>query len=246
MVAESVALVAPSNVIDGPNGSVMVDPNLPIPQPAKPDAPRPEWLPEKFKTPEELAASYAELEKKIGAAPKPVDIKPAEAEAKGIDLKALSGEFAREGKLSEASMKTLADKGFTAEQVSTYIDGLNAQSTQTRASFAEIAGGDETLSSVLKWAQTSLSQEEQAAYNSLLEAGNLSVAKIAFKGIVAQYTEAVGKDPSLITGATVPGMTGIKPFASQAQVTAAMSDKRYATDPAYRAQIAKRISISNY
>jgi len=29
--------------------------------------PRPEWLPEKFKTPEDLAKSYSELQSKLGA-----------------------------------------------------------------------------------------------------------------------------------------------------------------------------------
>ena len=34
---------------------------------------RPQWLPEKFKTPEDFAKSYTELEKKIGAQPKAPD-----------------------------------------------------------------------------------------------------------------------------------------------------------------------------
>ena len=37
------------------------------------DAERPQWLPEKFKTPEDFAKSYAELEKKIGTQPKAPD-----------------------------------------------------------------------------------------------------------------------------------------------------------------------------
>ena len=31
---------------------------------------RPEWLPEKFKTPEDMSKAYSELEKKLGQAPK--------------------------------------------------------------------------------------------------------------------------------------------------------------------------------
>ena len=37
----------------------------PEPAPSEPD--RPDWLPEKFKTPEDLAKSYGELEKKLGS-----------------------------------------------------------------------------------------------------------------------------------------------------------------------------------
>jgi len=37
---------------------------------ANTDAERPQWLPEKFKTPEDFAKSYSELEKKIGTQPK--------------------------------------------------------------------------------------------------------------------------------------------------------------------------------
>lgn len=42
-------------------------------QPTTDTAQRPDWLPEKFKTPEDFAKSYSELEKKIGTQPKAPD-----------------------------------------------------------------------------------------------------------------------------------------------------------------------------
>ena len=52
--------------------SVTPDMGLAVPaQPAAPAAPRPAWLPEKFKSPEDMARSYAELEARLGGKPAP-------------------------------------------------------------------------------------------------------------------------------------------------------------------------------
>ena len=49
----------------------------------------------------------------------------------------------------------------------------------------------------------------------------------------------------MLSGRNAPDVSGIQPFRSQAQVVAAMSDPRYDNDPAYRAEIAQRLEISN-
>jgi hypothetical protein len=251
--AELNTLVDPGFMVDGPNGSVIADPSkigmeAPTEKPA--DTERPAWLPEKFKTAEDFAKAYGELESKLGK-PKTDDAPKAptaeEATAKGIDLAALTAEYKEKGALSAESLTKLEAAGFTKAHVEQFIAGGGAKVAAVRAEFAEIAGGDEQLGKVLEWAKTGLDAAEQAAYDELLDAGKSAAAKLVFKSIVDRYTADVGSEPALVEGERVPSMAGVKPFLSDEQLVAAMSDPRYkAGDKAYHAQVQRRLSISNY
>ena len=91
---------------------------------------RPEWLPEKFKTPEDMAKAYAELEKakSKGEAPDDKD-KDTDATAEkavdeaGLDMDALSKEYAESGELSKESLEALSKVGITEDMVQSYITG---------------------------------------------------------------------------------------------------------------------------
>lgn len=140
--------------------------------PASQDAPtdRPAWLPEKFKTPEEFAKSYAEMERQRGidlaekqkaeadknkspeqkqandkaeadkAAADKTAAEKAAAE-KGIDLAQLSAEYASNGKkLSDDSYKALEAKGFDKATVDRVIAGQEALQATERASMFSDAG----------------------------------------------------------------------------------------------------------
>lgn len=237
---------APANVVEKKPGEVQV-----VPPAEGGDPQRPAWLPEKFKSAEDLAKAYAELEKKQSQpAPKPQE-KPAgqtteqlveSAQKAGVDLKALGDEFAKNGKLSDTSYKALADKGFTKESVDSYIAGQQALATQTRTELVESVGGEETFGKMIEWAKAALSPEDQVAYNSAVESGNKALAKMALEGLHARYTAAVGSEPELINGEAAAASSGVKGYESQAQIIAAMSDPRYATDDAYRRSVEQRMA----
>jgi hypothetical protein len=91
-----------------------------------PAADRPAWLPEKFATAEDFAKSYAALEAKLGGgdkAPTADTTKPATTEIPtadaardqvtqaGLDFDAINAEFAKDGKLSDATYDRLAKAG---------------------------------------------------------------------------------------------------------------------------------------
>ena len=94
-----------------------------------------------------------------------------------------------------------------------------------------------------EWAAENLSDDDLNAFNGLVEGGSVEQARVAVKGLYAQYQAAGGKGPSLVQGAT--SGAGVKPFGSTAQVTEAMRDPRYANDPAYREQVEKRMAVSS-
>jgi hypothetical protein len=247
-------LVDPGFMVDGPNGSVIADPAkvaeaVSTKEAEKSASERPEWLPEKFKSAEDLAAAYKALESKLGQKPETKvesALTPEQVTEKGFDMKALQSEYAEKGELSADTLAKLEAKGISKDAVDQYIEGANAKAAQVRGEFAQLAGGEETLTSVLEWAQQNLSADEAAGYNALLESGNHAAAKMAFQGIVSRYVAENGEAPKLVDAAPVSSSTaGVKPFESWEQVTKEMGKAEYAKDPAFRRKIEARLAVSN-
>jgi hypothetical protein len=221
-------------------------------------ADRPEWLPEKFDSPEALAKAYAELEQKQGG--KPTDgepeVKPeakpegtpeaTEAEkvlsAAGLDYAALNEEFATKGELSEESYTALAEKaGLSREYVDSFIAGQQALEREAHTRAYDIAGGEEQYGNITAWAAANLPLEDIKAFNEAITS-NASAAALAVAGLKAKYVAANGSEPTLLNGGN--GATQEAGFASTAEMTAAMKDPRYAKDPAYRKTVEQKISRS--
>ena len=95
---------------------------------------------------------------------------------------------------------------------------------------------------MIQWAGANMSKEDIAAYNQSVESGNMSQVMFAVKGLQARYANANKGEPKLVGGS---GRTTPTAFSSVAQVVAAMSDPKYKTDPAYRAEVERKIANSN-
>ena len=228
--------------------------------PQAPAAPtRPEYIPEKFwdaqggkPKVDELAKAYINLEKRLGGqAPAPTQQTPsaipteatkapdAPAESQGFDINALTAEYSNTGSLSEASIKALEAKGIPKPLVDSYIKGIQAQAEITLSGiFADKA----ELGEFKEWAAKKLPPEERAAFNSLIQGGDSNAIRLALQGLKVKFSESRSQDPELLGGDAAPS-TGIG-FPSWAHATAAMNDKRYHTDPAYRDEVQRRIANS--
>lgn len=229
-----------------------IDPAAPAATPE-----RPSWLPEKFSSAEKLAAAYVELEKKMGAGAVPPAAKPSadatvapstpeQAVAAGVDLNALGKEYVANGnKLTDASLDALKAKGISADVVSTYVKGAEQQAAVIVSDIAAVAGGEDKLKQVLEWAKSNLLAPEIAAYNKILDAGDRLASKLAFEGLHSRFRNATGSEPTRTTGAAVSTTSGPAPFASKAEMVAAMRDPRYKSDPGYRDTVAKRLAAAS-
>lgn len=231
-----------------------------------PQAERPAWLPEKFKSPEDLAKAYSELEKKQGGAKPPAEKpgeapksgeqppkageKPAEGEPKTgeeADFAPFYEEFAREGKLSEDSYKKLAEqhklpKAVVDSFIADRIARQEAESTKAaEAVFAEVGGAD-NYKALAEWARGNLSPEEQAAYNKVVDSGDVAAIKLAVAGLNQKFTAAEGRPAARLRGTAAS--SHVTPFKNTSEVTAAMNDPRYATEAEYRQEVAQRLMAS--
>lgn len=248
-------MVTTQTIVTPPTGS-----EAPKPAEAAP-AERPKWLPEKFKTPEDMAASYVELEKKLGStqpAATPTQqttaaesqpattpaAQPQQTPEQKADFSKYTEEFSKAGKLSDQTYAEIAAKhGLAKSDVDNYIAGQQAQAKVITAEIHAAAGGEQQFKNVIAWASQNLPQAEKDAYNKAATTGDYATVKLAVAGMVAKFNTAYGTNPSLVGGRT-PDFSGPKPFSSWAQVTEAMSDKRYASDEGYRKEVSQRISAS--
>lgn len=210
---------------------------------------RPEWLDEKFESPEEMAKAYKALQQKMSKpkAEKKESAKAEEAsapEATTGAIEAARNEFAENGELSDKAFDALEAAGLPRSFVEQYIAGQEAMSIQQAATIQESIGGAGNYEAMAEWASENLADGDLDAFNAIVEGHSVEQARVAVKGLYAQFQAAGGKGPALVQGST-SGDAGVKPFGSTAQVTEAMRDPRYASDPAYREQVEKRMSVSS-
>ena len=215
---------------------------------------KPEGLPEKFKSVEDLAKSYQELEKKLGdSQPKEtevskndnsdLDIAEKAVETAGLNMDTLASEYAEKGELDEKSYEALEKAGIPKDYVNQFIEGQKAIADQQASSIKNMVGGSEAYTEMTAWAAENMSEEEKSAYNTAVNSKDLETAKLAVVGLKAKFERANGNEPNLLEGkGTVSGEKG---YASWAEVTRAMGDERYSKDPAYQAMVQEKLANSD-
>ena len=229
----------------------------------KPTQSKPEGLPEKFNSVDELVKSYSELEKKLGEQSQPteksvdpvskaevkeqpksdLDIATKAVDSAGLNMDSLAEEYAKDGKLADGSYESLQKAGIPKDYVDRFIAGKQAIADQQSSSVKEMVGGTQAYDSMSEWASQNLSETEKTAYNSAVNSKDLESVKLAVVGLKARYSQATGSEPKLVEGkASASGEQG---FQSWAQVTQAMSDPRYAKDVAYQTEVKNKLANSN-
>ena len=218
---------------------------------------RPEWLPEKFKTPEDMSKAYAELEKKLGQAPKEDTDEAEQVEEKAEDETEQSEEntseayqavaeaskefFENDGQLSEETYNVLEKAGLPRDLVDSYAAGQQALLASEEGQIKSVAQGN--YDAMAEWANENLPQEEIDAFDEAVTGGTISQAKLAVQGLYARYQNEVGAKPKLTQGG-VSGVTTM-PFKSMQELARAQSDPRYKTgDKAYHEEIDRRLAVS--
>ena len=226
----------------------------------------------KFKSVEDLAASYKELEGKLG------DFKQEESTEEsteteeesdseinyeelygdgvysvlqevGIDPEDISNRFMEEGGLNDDDYAKLLEGGFSRTLVDTYLEGLRSTgnvmeiASQQIQGIKDSVGGDESYSQMVNWALNNLPSAEVDAFNQLTETGSAPAIKMAVQGLYSQYNNAMGIEPNLVTGRS--SQSGPAPYRSTAEVVTAMSDPRYGKDVTYTEDVQRRLGGSD-
>tara|TARA_R100000152_G_C6764729_1_gene189410 strand:+ start:186 stop:974 length:789 start_codon:yes stop_codon:yes gene_type:complete len=216
----------------------------------------------KYENAQELEKAYLELEKKLGEKSAPDSEEdsqePPEAEAKTEEktedksettiLDDLWEQATSEGgkykedtiaKLNEMSSTDLAKMHLEYRAA----NAPRAMSEQDVKELKGVVGGDENYANMLTWAQQNLNETEVNMFDQVMEQGNPLAAFFAVRSLAYRYNDAVGYDGKMVTGK--PPKQNSDTFRSQAELVAAMADKRYDNDPAYRRDIMEKLSRSD-
>ena len=219
----------------------------------------------KYKDAQELEKAYVELQKKLGSNDEPQeDVEQTSATEETEETSLSDGAslitsandeyYANEGKLSEETLDKFSSMS-SKELVKAYLEvqGSDAFKANTQEvsdlSDSEIntiknfAGGEAQYENMIAWANSNLDAKSQEAFDSIVNTGSVDAIKIAVSGLKSQYEAANGYEGKMYTGKAPKGNTDV--FRSQAELVAAMNDKRYDRDPAYRQDIIEKLDRSN-
>ena len=208
---------------------------------------RPDWLPQKFKDAEELAKAYGELEKQFSSrTQEEAKAEPTqEVSEQGTALDGYYDEFSKNGSLSDKSYQSLEkNHGLSKQLVDGYIEGQKAIGDAHTQAVHDTVGGKDKYSDLIDWAGKNLSEQEQSAFNRIVDGGSIDEAKFAVQGLMTRAGMVNNpKQPELFEGTS--DVTPKDNFGSVAQVTDAMQDPRYEKDPAYRKQVIDKLARSS-
>jgi hypothetical protein len=211
----------------------------------------PELLLGKFRSQDDLAKAYQELEKKLGQPKQETNPEPAPAEGysadqavgvygegpvealreKGIDMAEVMFKADQGQDISE-HYDTLAETfGVTRQVVENYVSKAQGSAPAeapglTESDAAELkamVGGDAAFSKLSQWAASNLEQGELAKYNAVVDSGNKDAIEWALKALQARVAAPDSVvEPKLYGGGEAAAETK---FESQQQVLDAMNKR---------------------
>ena len=214
----------------------------------------------KYKSAEELEKAYKELEAKLGDKPEQAapeaEPEPTTLSNNASVITSASDEYYQnDGKLSPETLQKFSNMS-SQDLVNAYLEVTKSPDWQAAppAEVADIsdaqinqvknaAGGDAAYQNMVQWAGANLDAKSIEAFDQIINTGSLDAINFAVKGLKSQYDAANGVEGTMVQGKAAPDRGDI--FRSQAELVAAMSDRRYDNDPAYRQDVIEKLDRSD-
>ena len=220
----------------------------------------------KFKSQDDLLKAYEELQRKMSGgeteSPEEGEEAPVEEAPEAVEeeveveetpvsetvkyMHDLSKEVGDDGVLSEEAIDRLSSLD-TKDLIAAYMQ-YNTQAQQAQIAGSELqairdsVGGDQAYTEMVTWAASNLSETEIADFNAVTNTNNPAAIRFAVSSLNARWKENEGYEAPLVTGRK--SSDGGKAFRSHAELSRAIADPRYATDPAYRQDVERKLARS--
>ena len=214
----------------------------------------------KYKSAEELEKAYKELEAKLGEKPEQAEPEPEPepttlSDNANIITSASDEYYQNDGKLSPETLQKFSNMS-SQDLVNAYLEVTKSPDWQAAPpsevadiSDAQInqvknsAGGEAAYQNMVQWAGANLDAKSIEAFDQIINTGSLDAINFAVKGLKSQYDAANGVEGTMVQGKAAPNRGDV--FRSQAELVAAMSDRRYDNDPAYRQDVIEKLDRSD-
>ena len=158
----------------------------------------------------------------------------------------LNQEFGQSGELSEEAVERLGSMD-SKELIKAYM-AYNSQAQSATMQQSELdsiqqsVGGPEAYTEMVQWAANNLPENEIADFNAVTATNNPAAIKFAVQSLASRYRDQYGYEAPLVSGRKAAGKD--KAFRSHAELSRAIADPRYSTDPAYRRDVEEKLSRS--
>ena len=200
-------------------------------------------------TPKELTESVQALSDNEAAFDDMVSSAIEAGKVTAEDITAIKAEYAKDGKLSDASFAKLEEAGYTKRFVESFIRGQEAMAEQYAAGIVRYAGGAEQFNRVLSHLQTNDPSTKDALEAAIVRK-DVATAKAILNLAGKTMGKAVGIKPSrtLTTQGKPVAATpkaSAEGFESKADMIKAMSDPRYLRDAAYTNSVRAKVAASS-
>ena len=227
----------------------------------------------KYDSAQALEKAYIELQKKLGedgkeavppesqveteqeeVLPETPEEEPQETSPAAELITSASDEYYKnDGKLTPETLEKFSSMS-SQDLVKAYLevqDNLPQNSNEdandiSDATVNEVknyAGGEQAYQNMVNWASDNLDSKSIEAFDSIINTGSVDAIKLAVNGLKSQYQNAVGYEGTMISGKAP--QTSKDVYRSQQELVAAMSDRRYDRDPAYRQDVIEKLARSD-
>ena len=211
---------------------------------------------------EQIAAPAAEaVEESLNSLQIPEAAEEAAEEAEAAASSMTDGDWTemkeaiwKSGELNEVeAAKIAARTGWDDGTVQQWAIAQRAEVQSAFTQAADIVGGQEELSSMLRWAADTLPPEEQQAINAQLR--QQGATEYVLLGVKARYAEAISgapresQEPAATPrrAVTAPSVTQAPAgFSSHGEFLAARADGRFSADAVYRNQVMQRMAETDW
>ena len=228
----------------------------------------------KFKSVEDLAASYRELEGKLGQSTKEDQPEKTEEQTEsndtefnakdfygdglanileevGIDAQDISKRFTEKGQINNDDYSKLEKAGFSKQVIDTYLDGLKGTSNATNEDIAttQIQAIKDSIGGDETYTKMVSWAVENLPANEVKEFNSLTeTANATAIKLAVQGLYSQYNNAMGVEPNLVTGrasQSGPTPFRSTAEVITAMSDPRYGKDVTYTEDVQRRLGGSD-
>ena len=217
----------------------------------------------KFKSQEDLLKAYEELQSKLGKSEPEEEEEPSEEQPEAAEeapeeetpeviteavdyMTQLGKEFNESGSVSDEAIEKLSAMD-SKDLVQAYLK-YNANTTAAALQQSQVndimasVGGADQYTEMVSWAAQNLPPEEVADFNAVTATNNPVAIKFAVQALSSKWKGAEGYEAPLVTGKKAASKS--KVFRSQAELSRAIADPRYQTDPAYRMDVEEKLARS--
>lgn len=200
-------------------------------------------------TPKELTESVAHLTDNEAAFEDMVASAVTAGKVTADDITGIKAEYAKDGKLSDASYAKLEEAGYTRRFVESFVRGQEAIAEQYASGVVRYAGGPDQFNRILSHLEVTDKSTREALESAIMRkdlATTKAIINLAGKtlgkaqGVKPQRTVTTQGKPA---AAAKP--TSAEAFGSKADMIKAMSDPRYLRDAAYTQSVREKVAASS-